>query len=101
MNVKGKEKRHLMMAIAVFVYILSIREGMLEEYRKGHQVLFKKDKRTGFHYRTISVFRKGVSILRRSFFELKGFIRYLTRIIGTDHTARHFEKRSENLVTLK
>jgi hypothetical protein len=84
MNVEGKEKRHLMMAIAVFIYTMAIREGMLEEYRKGHRILFKKDKRTGFHYRAISVFRKGISILRRSFFELKGFIRYLKRIIGPD-----------------
>ena len=28
MNVQGKEKRHLMMAIAVLAYILAIREGL-------------------------------------------------------------------------
>jgi hypothetical protein len=84
MNVEGKEKRHLMMAIAVFIYTIAIREGMLEEHRKGHRILFKKDKQTGFHYRAISIFRKGVSIIRRSFFDLKGFIRYLKRIIGPD-----------------
>lgn len=84
MNVKGKEKRHLMMAIAVFIYIMAIREGMLEEHRQGHSVLFKKDQRTGFHYRAISIFRKGISQLRRIFFDLKGLIRYLKRIVGAD-----------------
>ena len=84
MNVEGKEKRHLMMAVAVFIYILAIREGMLEEYRQGHAILFKKDKRTGFDYRAISVFRKGISILRRSFLNIRGFIRYLKLIVGTD-----------------
>lgn len=87
MNVQGKQKIHLMVAIAVFVYILTIRKGMLEEYRKGRKVLFKKDKRTGFHYRAVSIFRKGLSVWRRTIFDLKGFIRYLKRIVGPDINA--------------
>lgn len=78
MNVQGKEKRHLMMAIAVFVYILAIREGLLKEYRQaGRWVL---DKVSGFEYRAQSIFLKGLDILRRRALNLNQFIRYLYKI---------------------
>lgn len=82
MNVQGREKRHLMMALAVLVYILAIREGLLEEQRLQGGVLYKKDKHSGIEYRAVSVFRKGLTILLRKFSNLWQFIRYLTPIVG-------------------
>lgn len=81
MSVRGKEKRHLMMAIAVLIYILAIREGIIKEVSQKDGVPYKKDKYTGFYYRTESVFRKGLSILLRKFTNGRGFIRYLKSII--------------------
>ena len=78
MNVRGKEKRHLMMAIAVLVYILAIREGLLKEYRDG--IRWVLDKRSGFEYRAVSVFLKGLDILRRKALNLIQFTRYLRKI---------------------
>ncbi|MEM7657033.1 MAG: transposase, partial [Bacteroidota bacterium] len=63
MNVKGKEKRHLMMAMVVLAYCLAIREGLIEAYRnEGRWIL---DKATGWYYRAVSIFRMGLSIIRR------------------------------------
>ena len=78
MNVQGKEKRHLMMAIAVLVYILAIREGLLKEYRDG--IRWVRDKRSGFEYRAVSVFLKGLDIVRRKALNLIQFTRYLGKI---------------------
>jgi len=78
MNVQGKEKRHLMMAIAVFVYILAIREGLIKEYRNG--IRWVLDKKSGFQYRAVSVFLKGMDILRRKALNLMQFTRYLRKI---------------------
>ena len=78
MNVQGKEKRHLMMAIAVVVYILAIREGLLKEYRDG--IRWVRDKRSGFEYRAVSVFLKGLDIVRRKALNLIQFTRYLRKI---------------------
>mgnify|MGYP005711582829 CR=1 FL=1 len=52
MNIQGKEKRHLMMAMVVFVYILAIREGLLRELRNGTRYVL--DKKSGFRYRAVS-----------------------------------------------
>lgn len=78
MNVQGKYKRHLMMAIAVFVYILAIREGLLKEYHKGARMVL--DKTTGFHYRAVSVFKQGLAIIRRKVLNLQQLIRYLKKV---------------------
>jgi len=78
MNVQGKEKRHLMMAIAVLVYVLAIREGLIKEYRKGIRLVV--DKVSGFEYRAVSVFLKGLDILRRRVLNLAQFKRYLASI---------------------
>jgi len=84
MSVRGKEKRHLMMVVAVLVYILAIREGLIEEYNLKNKVHHKKDKYTGYYYRAISVFRKGISILFRSLGKWKRFTLYLKDIIQDD-----------------
>jgi hypothetical protein len=78
MNVEGKEKRHLMMAIAVFVYILAIAEGLIKEYRNG--IRWVLDKKSGFRYRAVSVFLKGMDIVRRKALNLLQFTRYLKKI---------------------
>lgn len=78
MNVQGKEKRHLMMAIAVLVYILAIREGLIKEYRDG--IRWVLDKASGFEYRAVSAFLKGLDILRRRALNLAQFKRYLSKI---------------------
>lgn len=78
MNVEGREKRHLMMAIAVFVYILAIREGLIKEYQSG--IRWVLDKKSGFRYRAVSVFLKGMDIVRRKALNLLQFIRYLRKI---------------------
>lgn len=78
MNVQGKEKRHLMMAIAVLVYTMAITEGLFKEYLKG--IRWVKDKKSGFEYRAVSVFLKGLDILRRRALNLAQFIRYLKSI---------------------
>lgn len=84
MSVRGKEKRHLMMVVAVLVYILAIREGLIEEYNLKNKVHYKKDKYTGYYYRAISVFRKGISILFRNLGNWKRFAKYLKDIIQDD-----------------
>lgn len=84
MSVRGKEKRHLMMVVAVLVYILAIREGLIEEDSLKNKVLHKKDKYTGYYYRAISVFRKGISVLFRKLVNWKRFTQYLKDIIQDD-----------------
>ena len=78
MNVQGREKRHLMMAIAVLVYILAIREGLLKERRDG--IRWVLDKASGFEYRAVSIFLKGLDILKRRALNLAQFKRYLSKI---------------------
>jgi len=81
MSVRGKEKRHLMMAIAVFIYILAIREGIIEESKLKNKVAYKKDQWSGFDYRVESIFRKGLSILMRKFRLWFDLLKYIRRII--------------------
>ncbi len=78
MNVRGKYKRHLTMAIVVFVYILTIREGLLNEYRKPARMVL--DKTSGFYYRAVSVFKQGLAIIRRKTLNLRQLICYLKKI---------------------
>jgi len=84
MSVRGKEKRHLMMAIAILVYILAIREGIIEEAILKDKVLYKKDTYTGYYYRVESIFKKGLSILIRKLLQAKYFSNYLKSIISKD-----------------
>ena len=85
MSVRGKEKRHLMMAVAVFIYILAIREGIIEESSLNHRVAYKKDKWTGFEYRAKSIFRKGLSALMRKFRLWSDLLVYIRRIIDAKY----------------
>lgn len=66
MNIRGQQKKELMMAIVVFLYVLAIKEGIL---------IFKKAPNAKKHYKyfkitdtttlAISFFRKGISELKR------------------------------------
>lgn len=78
MNVHGKEKRHLMMGVAVFVYILAIREGLIKECTDG--VRWVLHRASGFEYRAKSIFLKGMDIVRRLVLNFNQFIRYLRKI---------------------
>lgn len=78
MNVEGKYKRHLMMAMAVLVYCLAIREGLIEEYRKG--IRWVLHTASGYYYRAVSVFRKGLSILKRKARNEAQFFKLLSKI---------------------
>ena len=78
MNVQGKYKRHLMMAIVVFVYILTIREGLIKEYRKPTRMVL--DSASGFYYPAVSIFKQGLAIIRRKALNLRQFMRYLEKI---------------------
>ncbi len=84
MSVRGKEKRHLMMAMAILVYILAIREGIIEEAILKDKVLYKKDTYSGYYYRVESVFKKGLSVLIRRLLQAKSFSNYLIAIISKD-----------------
>lgn len=72
MNVKGKAKQNLLLAIVVFTYVLSILEG-LKDYKK---VALKKYA-NGTVYKAVSLFRHGVDkivIIANSF---EPFLKYL------------------------
>ena len=72
MNVKGKAKQNLLLAIVVFTYVLSILEG-LKDYKK---VALKKYA-NGKVYKAVSLFRHGVDkvvIIANSF---ERFLKYL------------------------
>ncbi len=58
-----------MMSIAVLVYLLAIREGLLKEKQSGIRG-GGKDKSSGFEYRAVYVFLKGLDILRRKVLNL-------------------------------
>lgn len=77
MNVQGKEKRHLMMAMVVLAYCLAIREGLIEAHRNAGRWIL--DKAMGWEYRAVSIFRKGLSIIRRKARKLRTFIRNLIK----------------------
>jgi hypothetical protein len=72
MNVKGKAKQNLLLAIVVFTYVLSVLEG-LKEYKK----IPLKKYANGTVYKAISVFRNGLDkiILIANSFEC--FCRYI------------------------
>ncbi|MEL6972155.1 MAG: hypothetical protein AAFO02_18460 [Bacteroidota bacterium] len=73
------------MAIAVLVYILAIREGLLKECRDG--IRWVRDKASGFEYRAVSVFLKGMDIVRRKALNLAQFIRYLRKITNGQYAS--------------
>lgn len=66
MNIKGHQKRELMMGVVVFLYVLAVKEGLLEfKKQQNAKKHFKYFKITDTTTLAISFFRKGVSILHQ------------------------------------
>ena len=72
MNVKGKAKQNLMMAIVTFTYVLSVLEG-LKDYKK---IVLKKYA-DGTVSKAVSVFRHGVDRIVILTNSLQKFIQYI------------------------
>lgn len=66
------------MAMAVLVYCMAIREGLIEEYQKG--IRWVLHTASGYYYRAVSVFRKGLSILKRKAQNEAQFFKLLSKI---------------------
>lgn len=73
-NVKGKFKQQLLMAIVVFTYVLSILEG-LKTYKK----VDTKINSEGKEYKAVSLFRHGCDYLVSRTRSFERFIRYILR----------------------
>lgn len=79
MNVKGKSKRNLMMAVVVFLYVLAVQEGYFAtELAKNCKKTFKHCKKTGLTTLAVSFFRKGVSLFHRKIDDLHDLLLWLT-----------------------
>jgi hypothetical protein len=78
MNLAGKERSRLMMAVVVFAYTLSVVEG-LKEYKK---VPVKKYA-TGLKTKAVSVFRSGLDKLSAYCYSMDTFLHYLVENLIT------------------
>lgn len=76
MNVEGKFRQQLMMAIIVFTYTLSVIEGL-----KEYEHIPDKNYAGGVTYKSISVFREGCDILILKCANLVLFCRYLIQYL--------------------
>lgn len=83
-NVRGRARQNLLMAIMVFAYVLSIHEG-LKEYKKirTHKSV------DGTFYKVISVFRKGIDQLVVLCSNLVDFCQYILAEIQLAHKSHH------------
>lgn len=79
LNFKKSGKIKMMMAIVTFLYILCIHHGT-EGYIKKKKSDFKKFA-NGKITLTVSIFKKGKSIVAGKFYHFISFIRYLTEIL--------------------
>lgn len=76
MNVEGKARQKLLMAILVFAYTISVIEGL-----KNYKKIPVKKYANGKRYKAISVFRKGLNQVVNSCINLEEFCRYLIQNI--------------------
>ena len=76
MNVEGKARQKLLMAILVFAYTISVIEGL-----KNYKKIPVKKYANGNRYKAISVFRKGLNQVVNSCINLEEFCRYLIQNI--------------------
>ena len=74
MNIKGKSKQNLMLAIVVFTYVLSVLEG-LKNYKK---IAFKKYA-NGNVSKAVSVFRNGLDKIVILTSSISKFIKYILK----------------------
>lgn len=81
MNVKGKFKQQLLMAIVVFTYVLSILEG-LKTYKKVHTKINSEGK----EYKAVSLFRHGCDYLVSRTASFERFVRYIVQQFKRNQT---------------
>jgi Transposase DDE domain len=82
MNVKGKNKRNLMMAVVVFLYVCAVVEGYFAiEKVKNRKKTYKYFKKSGITTLAVSFFRKGISLLHRKIDNFKELLGWLTEIL--------------------
>ena len=72
MNVQGTDKSHLLMAMTVFAYTLSVYEGL-----KSYQKITLKDYANGSSFKTTSVFRVGIAKLLILCHNLEDFAQFI------------------------
>jgi hypothetical protein len=73
-NLATEPRQHLLLAVVVFAYIVSVVEGLKDYVR---QVGLKVQGSAGLRYRTTSVFRYGLDNLTKHTQDLLTFCRYL------------------------
>jgi hypothetical protein len=82
MNVQGKNKRNLMMAVVVFLYVSAVVEGFFAiEKVKNRKKVYKYFKKTETKTLAVSFFRKGISVLHRKINNFKEFLLWLTEAL--------------------
>jgi len=74
MNVKGKAKQNLMLAIVIFTYVLSILEGL-----KNYKKVASKKYADGSITKAVSVFRHGLDKIVILTSSLHKFIKYILK----------------------
>ena len=89
LNLKGKARQNLMMAIVVFAYVLSVLEG-LKQYAK---IAIKKYK-DGTSSKEVSVFRNGIDKLMVLCSNFDKFINYIVHIFEHNHKAYSYQNWS-------
>ena len=84
MNVKGKAKRNLMMAVVVFLYVIAVQEGYFAiEQTKYSKKNYKTFKKSGLTTLSVSFFRKGIALLHRKIDDFVELLQWLTEILKT------------------
>lgn len=73
------DRVRVMMAAVSFAYVLTLRQGRIEEAKKP--VVLKKNRKTGQQWLAVSVFRLGYRWFRRNLNSVPQLIRYLRRML--------------------
>ena len=76
LNLKGRFRQQLLMAVTIFAYVLSVTEG-LKTYRKVAEKVYKNKK-----YKAVSVFRYGTDLLVAQCSTFYDFCNYLVRVFA-------------------
>jgi len=95
-NLKIDEKIELMMGILVMVYIMAVKEGLLNHKRKP--IPWKKYK-DGKKYLSISIFRLGMAIIQALFTRVNKLFDYIGDQLKVPIDNRH--RGFENLILTK
>jgi len=90
-NLKTDDKIELMMGVLAMVYIMAVREGLLNHKLKP--IPFKKYK-DGKLYLSISIFRIGLAIIQTLFTKINKLIEYIENQLKPNDKWGLVEKRS-------